>query len=128
MEKLNNNDLNNNNLDPNSSSNVENNEEEGKESVLLEETYKAKSSMKQEEQVITEEEFLCECSRYNDIEGVKDVLSCGVVKLNYQNEHTKNSALHMACANANIEIIELLLNAGIDVNLQNDSGNTALRK
>lgn len=41
---------------------------------------------------ITEEEFFLECCRYNDIDGVKDVLECGVVKLNYQDKE-KNSAL-----------------------------------
>ena len=46
-----------------------------------------------QENEITEEEYLLECSRFNDIEGVKDVLNCGLVKIDYQNEHSKNSAL-----------------------------------
>lgn len=79
----------------------------------------------QVEKEITEEEYLLECSRYNDIEGVKDVLECGVVKINYQ-DINKNTALHMAAANSNNEIMELLINAGIDLNLVNSSGNTSL--
>lgn len=34
----------------------------------------------------------------------------------------------MASANNNTEIMELLIKAGIGLNLQNDSGNTPLRK
>ncbi len=34
----------------------------------------------------------------------------------------------MASANNNIEIMELLIKAGINLNLQNDAGNTPLRK
>lgn len=65
--------------------------------VLIEETYKNDQIKNientSEEKEITEEEYLLECSRYNDLEGVNDVLECGVVKLDYQNETTKNSAL-----------------------------------
>ena len=46
-----------------------------------------------EDQEISEEEFLLECCRYNDIEGVKDVLDCGLVKLDYQNKESLNTAL-----------------------------------
>lgn len=77
------------------------------------------------EQVLTEEEYFIECCRYNDIEGVKDVLECNVVKLNYQDKY-KNSALHMASANSNLDIMRMILKAGIQVDLQNESGNTAL--
>ena len=84
-----------------------------------------KDTNMEEEKEITEEEYLLECARYNDIEGVKDVLACGLVKLNYQNE-LKNTALHMSSANNNTEIVEILLESGIDVNLQNESGETAL--
>ena len=42
---------------------------------------------------LTEEEFLLESSRYNDIEAVLDVMNAGVVKINYQNKESLNSAL-----------------------------------
>ena len=50
------------------------------------------------------------------------------VDLNYQDEKlSKNSALHMACANGHAEIIKLLLKqSSIKSDLQNDSGNTPL--
>lgn len=80
---------------------------------------------KEVDKEITEEEYLLECSRYNDIEGVKDVLECGIVKINYQ-DINKNTALHMAAANSNNEVMELLINAGIDLNIVNSSGNTSL--
>lgn len=61
--------------------------------TLIEEVYKnEKMNIDDEEVHISEEDYLLECSRFNDIDGVNDVLSCGVVKLNYQ-DSSLNSAL-----------------------------------
>lgn len=95
------------------------------EIITLIDDFASKEPTNDNPNTITEEEYLLECCRFNDIEGIKDVLSCGVVKLNYQDQYL-NSALHMASANNNIEIVKLLLEAGIDLNLQNSSGNSAL--
>lgn len=42
---------------------------------------------------LTEEEYLLESSRYNDIDAVLDVINLGVVKIDYQNKDSLNSAL-----------------------------------
>lgn len=44
------------------------------------------------EEFITAEEYLFDCSRFNDIDGLKLVLSDKSLNLNYQNDN-KNSAL-----------------------------------
>ena len=102
-------------------------EEEKKEEMILqfENNKNEQQILETNEQVLTEEEYFLECCRYNDIEGVKDVLECNVVKLNYQDKN-KNSALHMASANSNLDIMRMILKAGIQVDLQNESGNTPL--
>lgn len=42
---------------------------------------------------LTEEEYLLESSRYNDIDAVLDVINLAVVKIDYQNKDSLNSAL-----------------------------------
>jgi len=45
---------------------------------------------------------------------------------NYKDTETGNSAIHMACANGNIEILKMLLENGGDVNILNSSKNSPL--
>ena len=58
------------------------------------------------------------------IDAVKVLLQAPRLSLNSQDE-TGNTALHHAASNANAEMLVLLLEAGIDQNIENNSGTTA---
>lgn len=70
-------------------------------------------------------EFLLDCARAGDLEGVKEALS-EEVPIDFCDPEMGNSALHNACANGQIATIEHLLEAGAQINFTNKSKNSAL--
>lgn len=63
--------------------------------------------------------------RHNKVEKVKQFLQQEYSYLTETDEN-KNSLLHIACQNNHRRMAKLLVDQGIDVNIQNDRGNTAL--
>ena len=70
-------------------------------------------------------EFMLDCARAGDLEGVKEALA-EEVPVDFTDPELGNSALHNASANGQTAMIELLLHAGADINLTNKSKNSAL--
>ena len=70
-------------------------------------------------------EFMLDCARVGDLDGVKEALA-EEVPVDFTDPELGNSALHNASANGQTAIIELLLEAGADINLANKSKNSAL--
>ena len=70
-------------------------------------------------------EFMLDCARAGDLDGVKEALA-EEVPVDFTDPELGNSALHNASANGQTAIIELLLQAGADINLANKSKNSAL--
>lgn len=60
-----------------------------------------------------------------DVSLVENLLSQGTVDINFQDEDTGNTALHLAYYNNAHDIVELLLEAGADTDITNDNGFTA---
>lgn len=76
---------------------------------------------------------LIEAARYNDIDVVRAILSCHYTDealfpklLHYADSTSGNTALHMAGANGHLDVVKLLLAAGVDPNKSNNNGNTPL--
>ena len=61
----------------------------------------------------------------NDIKNIKEALENGA-DVYFQDEQSGMSPLHVAILQNNRDIVELLLEKGADVNLQNNSGDTPL--
>jgi predicted nicotinamide N-methyase len=69
---------------------------------------------------------LLDAARYNDIDVVRALIKCHPDLLNYQDEKSGNTALHMAAANGHHVVVQLLLSAGADATVINQAGNTPL--
>lgn len=69
---------------------------------------------------------LLDAARYDDIDAVRAILQCHPDLISFQDEHTGNSALHMAAANGHETVVTLLLSLGASVRLENKAGNSPL--
>ncbi|KCV67270.1 hypothetical protein H696_06308 [Fonticula alba] len=64
-------------------------------------------------------------ARHGELDEVKAMLELDGADINAVNDYG-NAALHMACANSELEVVAFLLEKGANVNLPNSSGNTPL--
>ena len=78
-----------------------------------------------EEEEMTYGEYMLMSARGGDIDAVKECLA-EEVPINFQDEEMGNASLHLACANGHKEVVELLLDAGADINLINKNKNTPI--
>lgn len=69
---------------------------------------------------------LLAAARCGDADDVRS-LSAVAGAVDYQDEYTGNTALHMACANGHLASVQILMNSGAK-HIPNASGNTPLRK
>lgn len=70
-------------------------------------------------------EALIDCTRYDEIDDVKDLVLNQGASVNYADDF-KKTALHTAAANGSIPLCEFLLSQGAQVDPVNESGNTPL--
>ena len=78
-----------------------------------------------EEVEMTYGDYMLMSARGGDLDAVKECLT-EEVPINFQDTEMSNSALHLAAANGHQPVVEYLLDAGADINLQNQSMNTPL--
>ncbi|GKY97342.1 hypothetical protein MPSEU_000692600 [Mayamaea pseudoterrestris] len=74
---------------------------------------------------------LWDAARYNDIDVVRAILKAAQTEntsdiINSKHPETGNTALHMASANGNVDIVKLLLHHNANAQITNASGNTPL--
>lgn len=74
---------------------------------------------------ITYGEYMLLSARQGDLEAVKECLQEGVT-IDHADEEMGNTALHLASANGQAEVVAFLLATGASVNAQNKSLNTPL--
>ncbi len=70
---------------------------------------------------------LLAAARSGDIDDINDLCAINPLEyINYQDECSGNSALHMACANGHLDCVKALMAKGAR-HLANANGNTPLR-
>jgi SAM-dependent methyltransferase len=70
---------------------------------------------------------LWDAARYNDLDVVRAILKTTQNNIiNSKHSETGNTALHMASANGNVDIVKFLLHYNADAQIPNASGNTSL--
>jgi ankyrin repeat protein len=69
-------------------------------------------------------DYMIEGARYGDVADVMEALA-NDAEVDAQ-DTSGRTALHMAAANAHLEVAEVLLKAGANTEAKNDAGNTAL--
>lgn len=79
----------------------------------------------EEEKKVFIEESLFRAAIYVHIEKIKYLLE-HVVNLNVQNKHGDSFLHQLACSNDSIEAVKLVVKKGIDIELKNNDGETAL--
>ncbi|KAL6223307.1 hypothetical protein ACLB2K_006694 [Fragaria x ananassa] len=67
---------------------------------------------------------LLEAARYDDMEDITSLVSQGV-SLDSKDSQGR-TALHMACANGHLDVVEYLISRGVDLNATNMEMNTPL--